>query len=151
MRKQIKVTIFFFLIIICIDVAFAQNAVRVFAKVYEIPPYLSTIVFGVQNKDGSVSGGVIGGNVTASFPDGVVILDGYFAKDLPDNAVKEAIRGKVRWPCGEAVNRHLKVYQFWESKSVPPDGVERAYAGKVDTISPPSLGYDLLKPWSFNR
>jgi putative transposase len=49
------------------------------------------------------------------------------------------------------VNRHLKVYQFWESKSVPPDGVERAYAGKVDTISPPSLGYDLLKPWSFNR
>jgi hypothetical protein len=51
----------------------------------------------------------------------------------------------------EAVNRHLKVYQFWESKSVPPDGVERAYAGKVDTISPPSLGYDLLKPWSFNR
>jgi hypothetical protein len=52
---------------------------------------------------------------------------------------------------GPLVNRHLKVYQFWESKSVPPDGVERAYAGKVDTISPPSLGYDLLKPWSFNR
>ena len=44
------------------------------------------------------------------------------------------------------VNRHLKVYQFWESKSVPPDGVERAYAGKVDTISPPSLEYVLLKP-----
>ena len=42
-------------------------------------------------------------------------------------------------------------HQFWESKSVPPHGVERAYAGKVDTISPPSLGYDLLKPWSFNR
>jgi len=36
--------------------------------------------------------------------------------------------------CQAIVNRHLKVYQFWESKSVPPDGVERAYAGKVDTF-----------------
>jgi len=44
------------------------------------------------------------------------------------------------------VNGHPKVYQFWESKSVPPDGVEHFYAGKVDTISPPSLEYDLLKP-----
>ena len=44
------------------------------------------------------------------------------------------------------VNGHLKVYQFWESKSVPPDGVERFYAGMVDTISPPSLEYVLLKP-----
>jgi len=102
MRKPIKITIFFFLIIICIDAAFAQNAVRVFAKVYEIPPYQSKIVSAVQNKDGSVSGAVIGGNVTASFPDGVLILDAYFDKDLPDNAVKEAIRTKLRWPCGEA-------------------------------------------------
>lgn len=102
MKKPIKITIFFFLILICIDIAFAQNAVRIFAKVYEIPPYQSKIVSAVQDKDGSVSGAMIGGNVTASFPDGVVILDAYFAKDLPDNGIKEAIRGKVRWPCGEA-------------------------------------------------
>jgi hypothetical protein len=44
------------------------------------------------------------------------------------------------------VNGHLKVYQLWESKSVPPDVVERCYAGTVDTISPPSLEYVLLKP-----
>jgi len=102
-RRQTKISIFFLLVIICIDAAFAKNVVRVFAKLYQIPPFQSTIVSAVQNKDGSVSGAMIGGNVTASFPDGVLILDGYFAKDLPDNAVKEAIRGKVRWLCGEAL------------------------------------------------
>lgn len=116
MRKQIKITTFFFLIIICIDVAFAQNAVRVFAKVYEIPPYQSTIVSAVQNKDGSVSGGLIGGNVTASFPDGVVILDTYFAKELPDNAVKEAIRTKLRWPCAEAQPSGLRIDNYYLDK-----------------------------------
>lgn len=102
MRRQIKISTFFLLVITCIDAVFAKNVVRVFAKLYEIPPFQSTIVSAGQNKDGSVSGAMIGGNVTASFPDGVLILDSYFAKDLPDNAVKEAIRGKVRWPCGEA-------------------------------------------------
>jgi len=102
MRRQIKISVFFLLVFICINAAFAKNVVRVFVKLYEIPPFQSTIVSMAENKDGSVSGAMIGGNVTASFPDGVLILDGYFAKDLPDNAVKEAIRGKVRWPCGEA-------------------------------------------------
>jgi hypothetical protein len=101
MRRQAKISFFFLLVIICIDAAFAKNVVRVFAKLYEIPPFQSTIVSAVQNKDRSVSGAMIGGNVTASFPDGMLVLDAYFAKDLPDNAVKEAIWEKVRWPCGE--------------------------------------------------
>jgi hypothetical protein len=102
MRRRTRILVFFLLVVICIDAAFAKNVVRVFAKLYQIPPLQSTIVSAVQNKDGSVSGAMIGGNVTASFPDGVLILDAYFAKDLPDNAVKEAVRGKARWPCGEA-------------------------------------------------
>jgi hypothetical protein len=102
MRRQIQISIFFLLVVTYIYAAFAKNVVRVFAKLYEIPPFQSTIVSSVQNKDGSVFGAMIGGNVTASFPDGLLMLDAYFAKDLPDNAVKEAIRGKVRWPCGEA-------------------------------------------------
>jgi len=102
MRRQTKISVFFLLVIICSDAAFAKNVVRVFAKLYEIPPFQSTVISAVQNKDGSITGTMIGGDVTASFPDGVLILDAYFAKDLPDNAVKEAIRGKVRWPCGEA-------------------------------------------------
>jgi len=145
MRKQIKITIFFFLIIICIDVAFAQNAVRVFAKVYEIPPYLSTIVFGVQNKDGSVSGGVIGGNVTASFPDGVLILDGYFAKDLPDNSVKEAIRGKVRWPCGEAQPSGVGINYLDKHEFIfDPGAIQRGEDFQSVVIAGSGVSYSLL-------
>ena len=101
MKKQIEILAFFLLVFICINTAFAKYVVRVFAKLYEIPPFQSRIVSMVQNKDGSVSGSMIGGNVTAFFPDGMIILDAYFAKDLPDNAVKEAIREKIRLPCGE--------------------------------------------------
>lgn len=116
MRRQTKISIFFLLVIICIDTAFAQNVVRVFGKLYQIPPFQSTIVSAVQNKDGSVSGALIGGNVTASFPDGIVILDAYFAKDLPDGAVKEAIRAKLRWPCAEAQPSGLGINNYYLDK-----------------------------------
>ena len=79
-----------------------DESIRILVKVYEIPPWQSTIVSMTRQKDGSIVGAMVGGNVNSSFPGGMVLLEAYLPVDLPDDAIKETIRSKIRWTCGRA-------------------------------------------------
>jgi hypothetical protein len=79
-----------------------DESIRILTKVYEIPPWQSIIASMTRQKDGSVVGAVVGGDVNSSFPGGMVLLEACLPIDLPDDAVKETIRSMIRWTCGQA-------------------------------------------------
>jgi len=99
-RKHWFLTI---LLIILFQNLNSQIPIRVYLKIYEVPAYQS-ILSGEKTENGGLKGTMIGGNVTATFPDGIVLLDSDLGKDASDSIVEDYIKSKVLFGCREIVS-----------------------------------------------
>jgi|GEM_PF-5548155 hypothetical protein len=81
----------------------SQIPIRVYLKIYEVPAYQS-ILSAQKTENGGLKGTKIGGNVTATFPSGIVLLDSDLGRDASDSIVENYIKSKVLFGCPEIVN-----------------------------------------------
>jgi hypothetical protein len=99
---QGKYSFLLILLIILFQNLNSYAPIKVYLKIYWVPMYQSR-VSAEETENGQIVGGMIGGNVTALFPAGVVILDSDLGKDASDSIVQDYIKEKVLFGCEEVV------------------------------------------------
>jgi hypothetical protein len=154
--KEKKCTYIFFFAIIILSlssmcIAYQNQDLKLTITIFLIPPHQSIVKGGEpppakEGEVGGVRGEQIGGYVTASFPDGIVLFESDLFKSIED--FTKSIKEHVRFCCPEVVSilplskanilidtENLEASVINKELYAPPPEYSREYSLKVQPLS----------------
>ncbi len=107
MNKQINLSLFLVFLIYGSFVDRGGEAI-VLAKIYRMLPIQGEVLASADER-GITTSKMLGAQVTASFPKGIVVLDGGVKNDLPDDRIRETIKNKISWRGAEYLKKGVSI------------------------------------------